>query len=145
MAHVHVIEMLIELFKPGSDKKYKVRCQMPLTLGDSEPEPDFAVVDRRKAARAPRHPTSALLVVEVASDSLARDLDVKARLYARAGVTEYWVVDVEHQAVEVHRKPSPKTGTWRQRSRAGKELRPTAALLAGVTVPVAPLFRRRAR
>jgi Uma2 family endonuclease len=78
-----------------------VRVQLPLALGeDSEPEPDAAVVpagDYRD-----EHPSTALLIVEVAGSSLANDLGEKARLYAAAGIAEYWVVDIEHDLVEVH-------------------------------------------
>jgi Uma2 family endonuclease len=96
-AHVFALARLLEAFQPGPRRPYEVRCQMPLTLATSEPEPDLAIVVRRRAARAPRHPETALLIVEVAAETLAKDLQLKAELYARAGVFEYWVVDLEHE------------------------------------------------
>ncbi len=72
---------------------FEVRVGSPLTLEGSEPEPDLAVI----ALEAPRpyHPSTATLIIEVASSSLRRDLDTKTELYARAGVPEYWVLALD--------------------------------------------------
>jgi Uma2 family endonuclease len=67
---------------------------------DSDLEPDIAVVplgDYRSA-----HPDRALLVIEVADPSHPRDFDVRAELYAKAGVPEYWVVDLGSNTIRVH-------------------------------------------
>jgi Uma2 family endonuclease len=76
-----------------------------LILGqDTDPEPDFAVI-----AGTPRgssgHPTTADLLVEVADSSLSFDTNEKRLLYARAGIREYWVVDVNGRRLLVHRDP----------------------------------------
>jgi Uma2 family endonuclease len=84
---------------------FDVRVGCSLTTERSEPEPDFAVV--RHGTPEPFHPGSAALVVEVAVSSLRRDLVVKPRLYARADVPEYWVVDVDGRRVVCHRNPGP--------------------------------------
>lgn len=79
---------------------------------DSEPEPDLAVVpwgDYRD-----EHPTTALLVIEVADTSLEADRSFKADEYAAAGVPEYRIVDVRGRTIEVCRDPQP-TG-YRQRT-----------------------------
>lgn len=68
----------------------------------SEPEPDLAVVPYRPTDD---HPDTALLVIEVSRSSLAKDLGVKARTYARSGVPAYWVVDVLAKVVHVHTGP----------------------------------------
>lgn len=89
-AHEHAIAWLTEQLVLAVDRgRFSVRVAAPLSLGDSEPEPDLAVVER--CAPAPYHPATAALVIEVAAASLSRDLGVKAALYARAGVPEYWV------------------------------------------------------
>jgi Uma2 family endonuclease len=80
--------------------------RLPLTLSRSEPEPDLAVVRALEEERAERHPAGAALVVEVAEQSLERDLSLKAPLYAQAGVAHYWVVDVVARQVHVHSEPS---------------------------------------
>jgi len=85
---------------------YHVRKEEPLTLADSEPEPDVAVVQGTPEDYRTEHPSTAELVIEVAIATLELDRD-KADLYAAAGVPEYWIVIPEEQAVEVLRTPSP--------------------------------------
>jgi Uma2 family endonuclease len=88
---------------------HRVWCKKPLQASDhSLPEPDAAVVrdrDRESVLRFPRG-EEALLAVEVACTSLALDRD-KARIYARAGVPVYWLLDVEGRRLELHTEPSP--------------------------------------
>jgi Uma2 family endonuclease len=89
----------------GAD--HVVRVQGPLRVDDeSEPEPDIAVV-----AGSPRdfvgkpHPSGAPLVIEVSDTSLDFDRGEKASLYARAGVADYWIVNLIDRCVEVYRDP----------------------------------------
>jgi len=90
----------------GSD--FNVRPQLPLSSGlASEPEPDIAVVSGSLRDYRTAHPSTALLVVEVSDTTLAFDRRGKASLYARAGIQEYWVVNLPEQQVEVHRDPRP--------------------------------------
>jgi Uma2 family endonuclease len=86
--------------------RFEVLVAAPLTLETSEPEPDLAVV----AADAPRpyHPGTAALVIEVSVSSLRRDLRVKPRIYAEAGVPAYWVIDVEGRRAIAHSQPGPE-------------------------------------
>ena len=103
-----------------------VRTQMPLAADDdSEPEPDLAVVPGDALDYLDAHPAAALLIVEVADDSLRRDRSVKKRLYARCGIPEYWIVSLPDACLEVYRRP------------VGDAYRDAAALPAGETV--APL------
>lgn len=81
-----------------------LRVQLPLEVPpDSEPEPDLAVVEQEPSLK--QHTRSALLVVEVSVSSHGLDRGAKARLYARAGVPTYWIVDVPARAVEVYSHP----------------------------------------
>ena len=85
--------------------RYWVRMQMPLDLGlESEPQPDVAVVDGPKSTYSD-HPQTALLVVEVSDTTLAMDRHRKACLYARAGIQEYWIVNLVGQQLEIYRAP----------------------------------------
>lgn len=73
----------------------------------SEPEPDIIVL-KRELTHFPSHnpkPEDLHLVVEVADTSLSFDLTTKAELYARAGIVEYWVLDVTGRRLIVHREP----------------------------------------
>jgi len=82
-------------------------CKSPLTLSDSEPEPDLMVTRGKKADFRRSHPTTAELVIEVAVSSLEIDR-MKALIYAEAGVKEYWIVCPEEKRVEVYRHPGPQ-------------------------------------
>ncbi|MBI3979030.1 MAG: Uma2 family endonuclease [Chloroflexi bacterium] len=97
-------DALRDTVKPDCD----VRLRLPLALGEhSEPEPDVAVVPGAPRDYLGTHPTSALLVVEIADTSLAFDRDVKGGVYARAGIPDYWVVNLVHRQLEIHREPGP--------------------------------------
>ena len=89
----------------GSD--YYVDSQEPITLADSEPEPDVVVVRGVPRDYADRHPgaTDVALVVEVADDSLERDRSTKLRVYARAGIPQYWIVNLRQRSIEVYGEP----------------------------------------
>lgn len=92
---------LISAIDPG---RFEVGVQRALTLGGSEPEPDLVVIPID--APRPYHPGTATLAIEVAVSSQDRDLRQKPALYARAGIAEYWVVDLDASLVVVHRNPT---------------------------------------
>lgn len=81
--------------------RHQLRVGSPLTLEDSEPEPDLAVIPHD--APRPYHPATAALVIEVSASSLQRDLARKPSLYAAAGIDEYWVIDLDGRRVVTHR------------------------------------------
>jgi Uma2 family endonuclease len=81
-----------------------VRMQFPLNLGTTDPEPDVSVVAGRLEDYSD-HPTTAALIVEVSDSSLAYDRSRKASLYARAGIQDYWIVNLVNNQVEVRRDP----------------------------------------
>lgn len=87
---------------------WKARSQRAITLADSEPEPDFAIVRWRPRAYAARHPGPADigLVIEVADSSLLFDRRDKCRIYARAGIAIYWIVNIPDGLIEVYTQPS---------------------------------------
>ena len=97
-----------------------VRVQMPVALDDdSEPEPDVVVVPGTWADYDDGHPGNPALVVEVAESSLAFDREQKGSLYARAGIADYWIVNLVDRVLEVYREPTPDPGApygWRYRS-----------------------------
>jgi Uma2 family endonuclease len=116
---------------------YHVRPQVPIALAnDSEPEPDIAVVRGRIEDYLDAHPTSPALVVEVADSSLAWDRDRKGSLYARAGVADYWIVNLVGGVLEVYRDPGRATAE-RWRYSTVRALKPRAV--------VSPLAAPRAR
>jgi Uma2 family endonuclease len=86
------------------EARASVRCQQPFAaLLDSEPEPDVVLAPPGEYNRD--HPEKTLLVVEVSDSSLRRDRGLKARLYALAGVPEYWIVNLVDEVIEVYTEP----------------------------------------
>jgi len=140
-AHALVIQNLTRLVARGLAADFALRPQLPLTLpGDSEPEPDLAVVRLEDARSREHHPRTALLVVEVAGDSLRLDRQTKAALYARAGIPEYWIVNLAETTVEVHCDPDSETGAYRAKMIVSSEGTLVAASVPGLRVNVADLF-----
>jgi Uma2 family endonuclease len=84
-----------------------VRFNGPITLADSEPEPDIAIVRLPESAYFERHPFAEDIfwVVEVAKSSLKTDRDIKAEIYGIAGIPEYWLVDLVSGGLTVFRSP----------------------------------------
>jgi Uma2 family endonuclease len=106
-AHVYSVTRVADLLRAAFGPDCWVRVQAPLGLsGLSEPEPDVAVVSG-PPVNSPDHPTAALLVVEVSDTSLRYDRGEKASLYARAGIADYWIVNLEENQLEMHREPVP--------------------------------------
>ncbi|HYT93209.1 MAG TPA: Uma2 family endonuclease [Gemmataceae bacterium] len=94
----------VELLPTG----WEVRVHSGVTLGDSEPEPDFAIVRGGPSHYLTRHPSVADigLVVEVSDSTLPGDRDDKGRIYARAGIECYWIVNLVDRQIEVYTLPS---------------------------------------
>ena len=139
--HGHAVEVLTDLLVPQVKGRFRVRPQLPLTIGErSEPEPDLAIVPIPDPGTIAGNRRAALLVIEVAGESLRKDRLLKSRIYARAGVLEYWIVDLEGCCVEIHRDPDVAAGAYRTSLKAvrGETLRSSA--VDGVEVAVAELF-----
>jgi Uma2 family endonuclease len=87
--------------------KADVRFNGPITLSDSEPEPDIAIVRLPESAYKDRHPApqDIFWIVEIAKTSLKKDLEIKLAIYAAAGIQEYWVLDLSKKQVIVFRNP----------------------------------------
>ena len=86
-----------------------VRMQDPIALNDnSEPEPDIALVRIDPFDYATHHPTPSevYLIIEVADSSLAYDREIKAKIYARSGISDYWILNVNERQLHVFREPA---------------------------------------
>ena len=108
--HGSISKRLYDFFLPRLQPGFSVRQDLPLSLADSSPEPDLAVVRGNDRDFVKRHPTTASLVIEVAISSVALDRE-NASLYAEAGVEEYWIVLPRKQQIEVYRRP--EAGVYR--------------------------------
>jgi Uma2 family endonuclease len=106
--HDGTIELVDEVLRPFIPAGWRLRVQLSLVLSDSQPEPDFAVVRGNARAYMVHHPTPADtgLIIEVADSSLLRDQRDKTRIYARANIPVYWIVNLVDRRVEVYTQPS---------------------------------------
>jgi Uma2 family endonuclease len=128
---------LSALFSEG----FHIRVQMPLALGfDSEPEPDLAVIPGELQDSPDVHPSTAVLVVEVADSSLLRDRN-KASLYARAEIPEYWIENLVDWCLEVYREPKDGVYTTRSVLHTGDGIAPLSR--PEVMIPVISLLPGR--
>ena len=114
--HADVLSDISDFFYERLGTKYKFRSQSPVTLpNDSEPEPDFAVVVRRKYNKNTGHPKpdDIFLLIEVSDSTLTFDRTDKAEAYALAGVKEYWIINIPEHQVELHLNPSEEKGLYK--------------------------------
>jgi Uma2 family endonuclease len=109
--HSAITSRLHELFVLAVSRSATVVSGGPVNLGEySEPQPDLMLLKRRADFYSGKIPEAAdvLLLIEVSDSSLAFDQTVKLSLYARYGVAEYWVVDVEGRRIVTYREPTVK-------------------------------------
>lgn len=135
--HSFLSEFLEDILRGAVPSGCHVRGEEPLTIGDSEPEPDLAVVRGRREDFRQAHPTTAELVIEVCVTT--HDFDrSKLRAYAVAGVKECWLVLGPEKQIEVHRQPQGEQFAEHAVHGPGGSLTPTAA--PGFTVELDSLF-----
>ena len=118
-----------------------VRWQDPIALDDeSEPEPDVAIVRGTRDDFRNAHPARPALVIEIAESSLLFDRNQKGSVYARAGLPDYWIVNLVDRVLEVYRDPVPDPSAryeWRYASVQTLTESETVAPLALPTLPIA--------
>jgi Uma2 family endonuclease len=117
---VPAICLIEEALRTALGAAWFVRPQGPIALDDeSEPEPDIAVVPGTSRDYSRDHPARPVLVIEVAATSFYLDRKHKGSLYARAGLIDYWILDLAHRRLEVYRDPAPDAAApfgWRYAS-----------------------------
>jgi Uma2 family endonuclease len=127
--HRSCVDRLNDLFVPLVREAAIVRIQSSLVLGErSEPEPDVVLLRRRADfyGQADETPADVLLVVEVADSSEGYDRLTKAPLYARYGISEYWIVNLNRDQVVVYRDPAPHGYATTRVARRGESISPLA-------------------
>ncbi|HBI44609.1 MAG TPA: Uma2 family endonuclease [Planctomycetales bacterium] len=132
--HAITLMLVEEAIRTAFGAGWCLRQQLPLMLGqDTDPEPDLAVVPGRPRDYT-AHPTTADLVIEVADSSLDFDTNEKRLLYAKAGIREYWVADVNGRRLHVYRDPRAGDYTAQQTFGPAEAVSPLAAPSATVRV-----------
>lgn len=106
--HGSVVDQLAQLFIRAVDNHCQVRVQGTICLDhNSEPQPDLALLVPRgdKYRHIQPSPADVLLLIEVSDTTLRYDRDVKLPLYARHGIREVWLVDLQNGELQMHRHP----------------------------------------
>jgi Uma2 family endonuclease len=136
--HVTAIQALQEHVGAAFKEGFHPRIQMPLALSlDSEPEPDIAFVRGHWREYRDFHPSTAVLVVEVADTTLLHDRE-KGAVYAQAGIPDYWILNRDGACLEVYREPRNRTYQSQTVLKAGDFVSPLASPEA--SIPVADLL-----
>ena len=138
--HATGVEMAGYALRAAVPAGWIIRGQNPINLDDeSAPEPDIAVVRGSLADYRHAHPARPALIVEVAETSLRFDRIEKGSLYARAGIVDYWIVNLIDRVVEVYREPSVDLTAphgWRYMS--VERFAPPSAI-APIDIPTTPI------
>jgi Uma2 family endonuclease len=140
--HATATQLVSDALRRVFGRGWHVRVQLPVALDDdSEPEPDVTVVRGSPRDYLDEHPARPALIVEVAQSSLGFDRRRKGGVYARAGIAEYWIVNLVAGALEVYRRPVRSAAArygWKYRSvrvlKRGASVAPLAAPTARVAV-----------
>ena len=141
--HASVISRMLHAFIAAVGERACVRSQAPLIAGAlSVPEPDVAILAGTFDDYDHAHPRSALLVVEASDGSLPQDRLTKSRIYAAAGIPEYWIVNLREGCVEVLRAPNAASRTYDARRVVHRGETIELAALPDVAITVANLLPR---
>jgi len=133
--HATAVTLLTDALKTVFATDHTVRTQLPFSLDDhSQPEPDIAVVPGAPRDYRDAHPTCAVLIVEVADTTLAYDRGRKLSAYARAGIPELWILDLNGETLEICRRPEQGGYAQRQVLKRGELVMPGAGSGAAVAV-----------
>ncbi|HMS41460.1 MAG TPA: Uma2 family endonuclease [Pyrinomonadaceae bacterium] len=107
--HSAIVEKLAETLREKLGKSVSLRNQQPIKFSDyNEPQPDLAILHRRDDFYFYEKPVpnDVLLLIEVSDATLKYDRDTKLTLYAEAEIPEVWIVNLQHDIIEVHQKPN---------------------------------------
>jgi Uma2 family endonuclease len=140
--HAAATRLVLAALRRAFGEGWLVEAQFPIALDDdSEPEPDVFVVPGGPRDYLDAHPSRPVLIVEVAESSLRKDRAHKASLYARAGIADFWIVNLVDRVLEVHRDPQPSAAApygWSYRTvailRDPETVSPLAAPAARIAV-----------
>jgi len=145
-SHAVAVDLVAAALRSSFGEGWLVRVHAPVALGRrSRPEPDVAVVRGSPRDYLTEAPTDPVLVVEISQTSLALDRARKASVYARAGIADYWIVNIPDRRLEVYRDPVQDPDAafgWRYRSveTLGPEGFISPLALIGARISVGDLF-----
>jgi Uma2 family endonuclease len=107
-SHDGTIELCEGTLRSRLPTGWKIRGQSAITTADSEPEPDIVIAAGTSRTHINRHPDpqDIAVIIEVAESSLSHDRREKGRVYARAGILCYWIINLVDRQVEVYNDPT---------------------------------------
>ena len=127
--HVRGVNRLNQKLVLGIDERAVVSIQNPIRIGErNEPQPDLTLLRHRADdyATGLANPEDVLLVIEVADSSVEYERQTKGPMYARAGIADYWILDVGRDHVVVHRNPTESGYATTRVYRRGESISPLA-------------------
>ena len=137
--HAALVANLNRLLLHAVGDRAVVWIQGPVRIPPrSLPQPDLALLRPRSYMSESTTTADVLLVVEVADSSRRYDRTVKLRLYARAGIPEYWIIDAKTKTVEIYRSPSGEQYGALQQPARGSSIAPLA--LPDAVIPIDAIF-----
>jgi Uma2 family endonuclease len=121
--HTFSVEESADLIQKVLPQGYYVKEQNPITMTDSEPEPDVSVIKGTRRDFLEQNPTAndIVLVIEVANSSLRQDRTLKQSIYAIAGIPIYWIINLLDKAIEVYTQPVPEEKRYAEKKVYGLE------------------------
>jgi Uma2 family endonuclease len=141
--HAAAIDYALDALRPLLPEGWRLREQKPIKLSDSEPEPDLVVLRGPLRLYERHHPRPAdiAVVIEVADTTLEGDRHDKGRVYARARIPVYWIINLPDRQVEVYTEPrSGRSPAYRRRADYGIDAKVSLVIEEGevgeVTVKV---------
>ncbi len=123
--HAGIVNLLNSIFSHHGYGKIVVGPQNPIELDPySEPEPDIVIAKYRKDHYTLAHPkpTDVLMVIEVSVTTYPYDLETKLPLYAKAGIPECWIINIEEEQIEVYKTPIGNTYKYKEIYRGNEEI-----------------------
>jgi Uma2 family endonuclease len=143
MPHAHLSSDAADYLREVLGRRAKIREGKPIMLPEnaSEPEPDLAVVEPLGDEYLAHHPypSNIFWLIEYSQTSLGKDTELKRKLYAAAGILEYWVVNLKKMELIVYREPVQGDYQFQMTLTEG-EVNPLA--FPDLSVRVARLLRR---
>lgn len=139
--HAGKVMRLVSFLTTALSRRAIVSPQNPVRLGErSEPQPDLTVLRWRDDFYEKSHPRpeDILLLIEVADTTVRYDREVKIPIYARYGIPEVWLLDLQAACVEVYLQPS--SDGYRHVFRPAKDERLVLSLLPDVSIAIADLW-----
>jgi Uma2 family endonuclease len=120
--HYNTVKRGAKYLESLLDNRAEIRFNGPITLENSEPEPDIAIVRLPGDRYNTRHPypEDIFSIIEVANTSLQKDLEEKKILYATAGIPEYWVWNLRDRSLVIFREPIDRDYTHRREITSGE-------------------------